>query len=215
MATRYHLFDLTTGSKVKDFARKDASIKAAEKDGMIAFQIQTDNGSVVHTVDNRPAEQAPEPKPAKKTKAKGKKDAPAKEAKPRHTGKAGRPGKPIPEPETGKGETPLVYDLGNNRFTAVMLQGAADMASKMGVETKVMKRQRAVVFSGSDAATRRKVAEGVRKMWEAVYAEFRVWKSENKDSRRKQRSAPEGVKAVRAAEAEFLADAQATYMDVL
>lgn len=56
MATRYHLINLTDGTKIKDYARKDTAIKAAEKDGHLAFQVQTDTGKVVYYSDNRPSE---------------------------------------------------------------------------------------------------------------------------------------------------------------
>lgn len=54
MATKYTLLG-SDGSEIKTFARKDAAIKAATADSMLAFSVVTDTGKVVHEFDNRPA----------------------------------------------------------------------------------------------------------------------------------------------------------------
>ena len=222
MATsRYTLFSLTTGDAIATYARKEAAIKAAERESLLAYEIQSASGKVVHTVDNRPAPEPeatpePEPTPAPEAEAPAPAATPKKEstvAKSTEFKAQGRPRKStVPEVEVKKGETVALYDMGSLAFTATMLKGGQDLAAKKGLESRISVASLALVLQGGSAKDRAAVAKQAREMWVHVYGEFRDWKAGRRELRRKQLETTDGRRQMLVEEREFFAARMADFI---
>jgi hypothetical protein len=216
MATKYTLISLPTGDAVSTYARKDGAIKAAERDGLVAYEVQTDSGKVVHAVDNRPADNHeetpmpeptalkavpdPAPKPAKKAAAK-KATAPKKAAAP----------KPEKVQHTGQ---PIAYtkEDGAALFFPVMGAAAETLAKALGHETVTVDKATRTLYVDGNKTTAKATAKAVHAMWASVYSEFKEWKKTTKDARREWYKSNDGKREMLSAELSFLETATAKYI---
>lgn len=215
MATNYTLTDID-GTPIRVFARKDGAIKAAERDSLLAYEVVTDSGKVVHAVDNRPAStttttttteestmtaqpvedttvEAEAPKPAKKAAAK--KAAAPKAAK----------AKAEPKAKAAPVGTPVAYtdDNGAKRFFPAAAAGAKALAESMGIEVTTSNVDRVVYVPGNKTEVKA-FQKRVTALWNAAWADFKGFKAENKETRKVQWATNDGKRAMFADEIAFL-----------
>jgi hypothetical protein len=203
MATKYTLTSTTTGTTVAVYARKDAAIKAAERESLIAFTVSTDSGKVVHTVDNRPETPteapAPEATEEENTVTDTATEAPAEGTEKATTRKA----------PTG---TAVPISAGSKAQASAFGASGVALAESQGLEASVSVGEKAVYVSGNKTEVKRfqKAADA---MWAAQAEGLKAWKKENKDARKEQFKTPDGQRQMLKDELAFIAEAGANHLN--
>lgn len=192
MATAYTLFDISTGNAVSTFARKDGAIKAAERDSLLAYEIQTDTGKVVHAVDNRPAA----------TETPDATSAPEPKKENNMTDKA--------TPSTA-----LEFNHGARYFFPQMGAGAVRIAESLGLSASLDNKTGSIVVEGGNAKERKAAITQIDKFLVAEYAAFKEWKKENKEARKEWYGSKEGRAAMTEAETAFFTEYADNHLSVL
>jgi hypothetical protein len=198
MATKYTLRSTTTGDAIATYARKDAAIKAAERESLLAFSIETDSGKVVHEVDNRPETptEAPAPEATEEENTVSEQTA-TPEAETEGTTKTTR------KAPTG---TPVPISAGSKAQASAFGASGVALAESMGLEAQVVVGEKAVYVSGNKTEVKR-FTKQADAMWAAQAEALKGWKKENKDARREQFKTPDGQRQMLKDELAFVEQA--------
>jgi hypothetical protein len=196
MATKYTLRSTITGDAIATYARKDAAIKAAARESLIAFTVETDSGKTVHTVDNRPETPTEAPAPAETTEEENTVSETATATEPAE-------GKATSKKPTG---TPVPVSAGSKaQFPAFAASGVA-LAESQGLEASAVRSEGVVYVSGNKTEVKRfqKAADA---MWAAQAEGLKAWKKENKDARKAQFATADGKRQMLLDELAFVEQA--------
>lgn len=204
MATKYTLRSITTGDAVATYARKDAAIKAAVRESLLAYTVETDSGKVVHEVDNRPETPTEAPAPEETTEEENTVSdtaAPA-EGTTETTEKATR------KAPTG---TAVPISAGSKAQASAFGASGVALAESQGLEAQVVIGEKSVYVSGNKTEVKRfqKAADA---MWAAQAEALKGWKKDNKDARKEQFKTPDGQRQMLKDELAFITQAGANHI---
>lgn len=200
MATKYTLRSTTTGDIVAQYARKDAAIKAAERESLLAYTVETDSGKTVHTVDNRPAPtEAPAPEETtEEENTVSETAAPEAEKTEKATRKA----------PTG---TPVPISAGSKAQASAFGASGVALAESQGLEASVVVGEKSVYVSGNKTEVKR-FQKAADTMWAAQAEGLKTWKKENKDARKEQFKSADGQRQMLKDELAFIEQAGANHI---
>jgi hypothetical protein len=221
MATKYTL-TRTDGTAIKTYARKDAAIKAGLK-AEVDFDVLTDSGNVVFsheadtvadegtfTHDAEGNERGNHPTPAE---APAPEDTTPEEDTVADETTETKAEKATPAPKKG---TVVVYHQPRKRskfFFAPMATAGVALAAQQGLTAEIDKEELGVRVIGAGKRALAKFEKDVNLMWDTAYADFKVYKTENKDLRREQMKSRDTLKVMCDAEHVFFTQRLAAYLE--